>query len=346
MEQVAWLTVLLAILQAGEPPADRPGWHRHEPSEGGYSILLPGEPTRQRQEVTTSSGKVQVRGSLLGTGEVIYAVYQYDNPTIPEAGRDRYLDGIRDGTVAKKNGRLLDEEHIEVEGHPARDLTIEEPAGRQGQAHSWHRIRLILVGDRLYQLLAAAPWATRRAHADDFDAFLRSFKIVPDRPGPPDVEPANEAAKLVRSEAGGFTVLMPGVPAEQTETAGSGGGRITLHMIRADIDDVSYLVSYHDADARSVRDPKALLDGQRDLAVKSHDGHLIADRRIQVRRHPGRDFRAEYRKGDDPRGGVLQGRIFLAGRRVYQVIALAPRAKAGSPMITTFLQSFTTIPRK
>lgn len=346
MVETIRLLILVAILQAGESPDARPGWRRYDPPEGGFSILLPGVPEPQKREAETSRGKVQVRGCLLSRGEAIYAVYVYDNPTIPAAAADRYLDGIRDGTVNQKLGKLLDEKKIEVEHHPARDLTIEEPAGRQGQVHSWHRIRLILVGDRLFQLLAAAPWATRRAHADDFDAFFRSFKIVPDRPVPPADQGADAAPKLIRSEAGGFAVTMPGNPAEQTESAEIGGRRVMVHVVEAVADDVTYLVSYYDADARAVRDPRALLVGLRDLAVRSHDGRLTADRRIQVRRHPGRDFRAEYPKGDDPKGGVLRGRVFLAGRRVYQVIALAPRAKADSPAITEFVQSFTTIPRK
>lgn len=149
--------------------------------------------------------------------------------------------------------------------------------------------------------------------------------------------------KEFESAQGGFAVLMPGTPTEQRQTAKTASGSIDAHMFVVDHGDVAYMVAYSDYPNTMIqeRTPKLILDGARDGAVANAKGRLLNESSVSMNGHPGREVHVE------PVGGkvTITARIFLVGRRLYQVMVLMPKEKASSKDVNKFLDSFRIQPQ-
>ena len=81
-------------------------------------------------------------------------------------------------------------------------------------------------------------------------------------------------------------------------------------------------------------DPERVLDGARDGAVGNVNGVLRSEQRIALGGHPGRDLVV-----DVPGQVVARQRIYLVGRRLYQLIVVTDQPPS-SPEIERSLNSF------
>lgn len=155
---------------------------------------------------------------------------------------------------------------------------------------------------------------------------------------------ATEGWEDLTSGKGRFRVRMPANPSETKQDVATDDGPAELVILRSSAGTTAYLVTYTDVPAVAARRSKPLLDATRDLVVSSSRGRLLAERRISLGRHSGREFRAEVPLGEDAKGGILKCRIVLAGRRLYQVMAIGPRGEADSEAIEAFFRSFQPAP--
>jgi hypothetical protein len=81
------------------------------------------------------------------------------------------------------------------------------------------------------------------------------------------------------------------------------------------------------------------LDGARDGAVRNINGTLTSSSSITLgkQKYPGREFHATITK---PKVGQVRARVYLVGKRVYQVIVMGTNEYATSKEATAFLDSF------
>jgi hypothetical protein len=143
-------------------------------------------------------------------------------------------------------------------------------------------------------------------------------------------------------KSGGFSVKMPGSPKESTETYDTDGGKVpaTLYMLELEGGSVAYLAGYNDftTDQVTGRDSMEMLDGAREGMLKNVKGTLVREKKISIGGHPGRELEV-----DAPGEMVVFVRVFLANKRLIQMLVVMPRAALASEDIKTFFGSFRLI---
>jgi hypothetical protein len=110
--------------------------------------------------------------------ETSYSIAWEDNPPIEKAMEEdpmQTLNSARNGALARTQTTLVSEESGTRQGYPAVDFVGRNDGGGVFNA------RLILVGRRLYMLMAAFPSAGARRQAD-VDRFFDSFQVSSTNP--------------------------------------------------------------------------------------------------------------------------------------------------------------------
>lgn len=333
-------TFLLLATAILFPSPDDP-WPVYKSADGGYSIAFPGAPQSRTEQAPSPKGPVDLPTATLQKGDVVYAITYFDVPPIPSARVDEYLDTLRDGR--KSQGRIVREKTIKIDGNPGREVDVESPQTDSAPA-CLHRVRFFLVKRRVYEMMAVCPLDQVDASAADAKEFLDSF--VPGK-----IEPATAPARGLagwvdfHSATGRFDVRLPNKPTEESQKVETGIGEASITIFQASDDQNVFMVTYRDVDLAATRKPKTLLDGTRDLVVSSSKGRLIGrEKSIRLGRASGREFRAEIPLGEDPKGAALQCRLYLSGRRLYQVVTVSPKDPPATEIITAFFESFHILP--
>jgi hypothetical protein len=136
------------------------------------------------------------------------------------------------------------------------------------------------------------------------------------------------------SREGAFSVQLPGEPIQKSEDTASGNGPTTLHTFQVEENrgESFYLVGYSDYQANL--DETASLKGVIDAQVTGIKGTITADKKVALNGHPGRAVTIET--GDL----VFYSTVYVAGKRLYQVMYGMPKAAAISSGGKKFLDSF------
>jgi hypothetical protein len=155
-------------------------WKPFKSAEGGFSLMLPEEPTSQTQAVDTAAGKVDTYIFMSSQGNNVYGISYND---FPAAAVQQSADGIkamleasRDGAARNVKGKVVNSKAVTLDGHPGIDFVAELPVGDALPAGATYHGRTFLVGNRLYQLLTIA---TDKGQDEIVAAFLESFKLTP-----------------------------------------------------------------------------------------------------------------------------------------------------------------------
>ncbi|HEY9650236.1 MAG TPA: hypothetical protein V6C95_06210 [Coleofasciculaceae cyanobacterium] len=122
------------------------------------------------------------------------------------------------------------------------------------------------------------------------------------------------------SEKGGFTVLMPGTPSEETRTDKTEDGRpYKQHYFAATQPEGVYLVTYSDFPGQEVNqvDPNIVLEAVIE-GFLSDGGEVVSDHEVSLAGYPGRDI--EFTDSDGLSGST---QVFLVEGRIYQLVAVA-----------------------
>ena len=117
-----------------EPPAPaieyNPGsWKSLLSLDGGFSVLLPGKPTRTTQQIESPSGQITQYTYLLSTGVGTYRIAYFDSTVNRNnsKGIKSALDAERDSLLAvDKQRKLLSEREVKVAGYTGREWLIED----------------------------------------------------------------------------------------------------------------------------------------------------------------------------------------------------------------------------
>jgi hypothetical protein len=141
--------------------------------DGRFSVALPGKPKEDTKKMKIGDREVDhflfTFGQKDGARLVTYLDYPAD-----AVGKDRkkFLAERVDGNVSVLKGKVVSDDEIAVgkQKHPGREVVVEMPDRKRT-----YRARVVLAGQRLYQVVALGP--------DDFmksksvDEYFKSFAI-------------------------------------------------------------------------------------------------------------------------------------------------------------------------
>jgi len=154
---------------------EKPGWKKFTSREGGFSVLMPGTPVAKREAVPTPLGPIATYFFSLevqqGTNLTVSFAEVPQGLLGLEGVDDLLLTMARDAAVKQVDGKLLKDEPVKLNQRiPGREFQIDVGLG------SILRMRVFLVQNRVYQIVAAGPkdYATGK----DADKFLDSFTLM------------------------------------------------------------------------------------------------------------------------------------------------------------------------
>ena len=139
---------------------------------------------------------------------------------------------------------------------------------------------------------------------------------------------------------GRFSVSMPSKPEATSTVVDTAVGKLPLYTFCSASKVAQLMVSYADypnepSDAAQYEN---VLDGVRDGVLKGLEADLLIETRITLQGHPGREWRAIKAAGDVQI--VFSWKVYLVGRRLYQMGAATTKADAEAADVQRFFNSF------
>jgi hypothetical protein len=138
----------------------------------------------------------------------------------------------------------------------------------------------------------------------------------------------------------GITVDMPGKPTKQAQDIPSAAGKATGQMFTLDKGSEAYILAYHEfpeSISKANLDPKVLLNGASDGAVKNIDGKVASERDITNGSYPGKEIVGSGSK--DGKEIEFTIRLYWAKSRLVQALFLAEKGKTDQKNAAKFLDS-------
>ena len=144
-----------------------------------------------------------------------------------------------------------------------------------------------------------------------------------------------------RSTDGGFSVMLPGKPEEQSQTTASAYGTVESHVFLVNNGESGFLTSYVDYPLELIRDSSVgeILDGVSVGILSQSSGTLVSSVDIQFGDYDGRQLVITSPGGES----VLTVQIYLVGNRIYQLSVVAKVGADVSEETTMYFESFTLL---
>jgi hypothetical protein len=166
----ATILVLLSSTACNRKPAYE--WRTLEAPDGTFSVSLPGDavtvdtPTKSVTGGSFISHRLNVRASK----DAAFGCSWWEDPSRPrDRTAEQILDTARDGGISSVNAKLLSENRLTFQGHPARDI--------RGITHgnAAYDNRIVIVGNRLYTLLVIDT--SGRQDTESIERFFNSLRF-------------------------------------------------------------------------------------------------------------------------------------------------------------------------
>ena len=179
-------------------------------------------------------------------------------------------------------------------------------------------------------------------------ATLSSSAQEHSKPRPPSTTPTTPPATSTvnpggwikfTSEGGHFSVLMPETPVDKAETVDSSHGPYTTHLFIVKDEQSVYLIGYVDYDPNFNFNRQAELEANRDNFVKGISATLVSTHTTTIDGYNALEFTAETTDR------VFKSRVYMVGRRPYQIVIGSPKGFDDSVIVNRFFNSFKVRPQ-
>jgi hypothetical protein len=154
------------------------------------------------------------------------------------------------------------------------------------------------------------------------------------QPLPPRTPLDNGGWVSFNSDEGRFTVLMPEIPTDKTETTDSAHGPYTTHLFVVRDTTSVYLIGWVDYDPSFNFNRQAELEANRDNFVKGIKAKLLTSRPTMIDGYSAIEFTAETEDR------IFKSRVYMVGRRPYQIVIGSPKGEDDSVNVNRFFNSF------
>ena len=167
---LAALVIAAAVPAAAAPPAAQ--WKEFRSPDGGFVVLLPGEPSLDRKSMQTDFGAIDMHMYTVASDNMYCSVAFYDVPTGIGKTNDVLLEDTCNGFVKGANlTEKAERRAISLGAHPGREIIGESPDGA-----FLLMARYYLVGKRIYLVMVGT--AIAEASSPDVGRYLDSFRLV------------------------------------------------------------------------------------------------------------------------------------------------------------------------
>lgn len=146
---------------------------------------------------------------------------------------------------------------------------------------------------------------------------------------------------LFSPKGGGFSVMLPGTPTEETIQVDSAAGPFTRPTYKLASGEFGYMITHSDytnvPEETQARDDFIQMAAEKALTMGG--GKLISSKPISLGDIPGREVKAEIRGPS-----ILQANTYFARPRLYLVMVFMPLDKTDSEYVTKYFASFKVLP--
>ena len=142
------------------------------------------------------------------------------------------------------------------------------------------------------------------------------------------------------SDEGHFSVLLPSKPEETKDTKDSPIGPYTVHLFTSKSASEIFLVGWVDYDPKFHFDDQKEMEANRDNLVQSLKAKVLDTKQIKLDDYAGIEFTAENEQV------AIRSRVYIVGRRPYQLIAVHFKPTPESADVDRFFSSFEVAPVK
>jgi hypothetical protein len=146
-------------------------WKKFSSDEGKFSVWFPGIPDLTNDVVTVSNIDLPLPCYFIWNRQNEYAVNYTDLPKNLEKLKPEQLLDISQKAVGIEVGKIVYQKNIEFANYPGREFEYVV----DGKVKYSGRVRLILVADRLYQMIVI--FLTANPHTADRETFFNSFSV-------------------------------------------------------------------------------------------------------------------------------------------------------------------------
>lgn len=163
---------------------------------------------------------------------------------------------------------------------------------------------------------------------------------VPSTPGAPRNTPDLTIAGWTKfiSDEGRFSVFMPGTPEHKVETTPSEHGPYTTNLVILRQPRNVFLIGWVDYDPSFNFNRQTELEMNRDNFVKGVNARLVETRATRIDGYQALEFTAENANR------IFKSRVYMVGRRPYQLVIGSPKGIDDSVNINRFFNSFKVNP--
>lgn len=150
-------------------------WKPFSSKEGGFTVLMPGTPSQIKLPIDSQEGATTLIGfRVIRKNEANYMVGYADVPAGVKlntpAERNKFLVEVATGFSTSLQGRILNQQTVNLGRYPGREIRVQFPQGVKG------RQRLYLVKRRLYQLVVMT--GKESSLSKSIQGFMDSFKLL------------------------------------------------------------------------------------------------------------------------------------------------------------------------
>lgn len=170
MKKTILIFIFFLLVLAGCVESD---WLSFSTYEGGFSIEAPDNFMEKEIVVESIIGPLKFKIYLLELDRIVYLVgfSDYPDSIFQVKTPDELLDYAGEEAIKNLKGNVLSESKLSLGKHPGRELVIGFPEQETEQ-----RLRLYLVGSRLYQLTVLTPKFL--LEQSEPDRFFNSFRLL------------------------------------------------------------------------------------------------------------------------------------------------------------------------
>lgn len=143
-------------------------------SENGFSILMPGKPTKNEQSIPSAAGPLPIHMYTLSHGYEGYITgyTEYPDFVFSSADPEDLLDGAQQGAIQNVSGQVTSQRKITIAGSPGREIVGTSPSKNIG-----FTARVYIVKPRMY-MLVYTQFDQKKPISEHGKKFLDSFQVT------------------------------------------------------------------------------------------------------------------------------------------------------------------------